>query len=741
MISLTANLVSNDYEKLDSITEKINTAINMNCELNRWIENSGAESIVPSSFISILYDFIEYDNTKNVTIKYNKNLDPDNGYMYFFGVSYYDENKEFIDRGNTQTTTGTLTQQLRENGKYIRPQFQVRPKPEGVETIDDFIKYFDIVVIDSDGNNLLSDNSNPIYQYTSAIDNVARDIIDKKFNIQNLYIDKINLFNISDELFANDLANKFNIGVDKIILTKSDLVFRNRYTSNLVVLVNNSTARISTRIKYNGGYNYIYAMQPWQGEIKDEPNDLVFKIAFIDKNITTELGRFNTWSIYEKYIEAKIPQDTYYIEFAFAIDPNNAAQNAYLQNITEDDIPDDFQIILSKTPIIYNLSNKLKFIEGHNLTNQDTIGTTYNVNYCPNYINVRPGMKLYMTDFKYGIRINFYNNGKFVESRNDGIIPYYTIQDGINQIRVQYWNDKPDILNNSHYIYLYTNTPLDSEETYLSVNPIIEEPEEETDINDPLKHHRFYGKRLSILGDSISTFSNAGTNGPSPEGNPYTYPGNRCRYPQDNLFTNVEDCYWYKLMQHYNMILGINESWAGSRTMCTSSVDNDDQGPNRCISSATRIGHLGENGTPDVILVYAGTNDAGGKVTVGSFDYEDPKNYTDEQISALSNTNSFAEAYRTMLIRLLKNYPNSIVICLLINYTTSYYTSDETDKYNEIIKEACDYFGVQWIDLRAIGINIYNKSNYLPDGVHPNALGTDLIYRGLINQLDYLYAY
>lgn len=38
-------------------------------------------------------------------------------------------------------------------------------------------------------------------------------------------------------------------------------------------------------------------------------------------------------------------------------------------------------------------------------------------------------------------------------------------------------------------------------------------------------------------------------------------------------------------------------------------------------------------------------------------------------------------------------------------WTTSYYTIANMDKYGEVVKDICDYFGVPVIDLRKCGIN------------------------------------
>ena len=248
---------------------------------------------------------------------------------------------------------------------------------------------------------------------------------------------------------------------------------------------------------------------------------------------------------------------------------------------------------------------------------------------------------------------------------------------------------------------------------------------------DVVRKSKYEGMRLSILGDSISTF---GVPNQANATGTWTWPGNRCRYPQNNLFTNVKYQYWYLLLERLGMTLGINESWAGSRVSNTQATDSGDLGPNRCMSSLTRIGHLGENGTPDIILVYGGTNDAGAAVTVGTFNTENPINYTEEQIAALPVA-TFADAYRTMLIRLQYYYRTSRIICCFPTFTTSYYTIAELDKYGEVIREACDFFGVEYLDLRTAGITVYNRASYLPDGIHPNAAGMELIYEHLIRNI------
>lgn len=264
--------------------------------------------------------------------------------------------------------------------------------------------------------------------------------------------------------------------------------------------------------------------------------------------------------------------------------------------------------------------------------------------------------------------------------------------------------------------------------------------------------YKFKGKRISILGDSISTF---GVPNQSNATGTWTYPGNRCRYPQSNLFTDVEYCYWKILIDKMQLEFGINESWAGSRVSNTQTSDSGDLGPNRCISSKTRIKHLEEKGTPDIIIVYGGTNDIAG-ATLGTFDINSPIKFatlsdtppvnpaslTDEQIDDL-DVSTFANAYVAMLIRLQRYYPEAIIICLTPNYCKTYYGTNyiKMKSFVDCMIEICDFFGVEYIDLRKVGIGLMDMSDdtytsNLPDGIHPGIKGHRLIAEYIFNFLN-----
>ena len=250
--------------------------------------------------------------------------------------------------------------------------------------------------------------------------------------------------------------------------------------------------------------------------------------------------------------------------------------------------------------------------------------------------------------------------------------------------------------------------------------------------------NKYKGKKISILGDSISTFGDPDSRNQLGTYCYSYYPTETCRYSASGNVTidgvtyqsiafDVENTWWMRVINTLGASLGINESWRGTRVSGTG---------DSAFNNQTRISHLGGNGTPDLILVFGGTNDAGNDVTLGTFNGGNYSDYdTAQKIAALPVT-TFADAYKAMLIRLMYTYPTSEIVCILPTFTTSYYEISDLDNYVEVIKEACDFFGIKWIDVRVSGITIFNKDSYLVDGIHPNATGmsllADKVYKHLI---------
>ena len=230
---------------------------------------------------------------------------------------------------------------------------------------------------------------------------------------------------------------------------------------------------------------------------------------------------------------------------------------------------------------------------------------------------------------------------------------------------------------------------------------------------------RFQGKIISILGDSISTFA-----GYIPKADGINL-AHRPRYPQDNLLTDVNDTWWMKLINTLEAELGVNDSWAGSTVSNFRDHNEKDFGPDAAMASLTRIKNLGANGTPDLIIFFGGTNDAGKMIEKGSF-Y--PSHVLD--LSALK-WNSFADAYSQTLLRLRHFYPKSQIIVISPSISGGYYDNARLSEFADIALKICLHYNIKCVDLRTSGLTV----DMLPDTLHPNSEGMEHIYRSLLNKL------
>ena len=230
---------------------------------------------------------------------------------------------------------------------------------------------------------------------------------------------------------------------------------------------------------------------------------------------------------------------------------------------------------------------------------------------------------------------------------------------------------------------------------------------------------RFKGKTVSILGDSISTFA-----GYIPEADGVNL-AHRPRYPQDNLLTEVNDTWWMKLINTLGAKLGVNDSWAGSTVSNFRDHNEKDFGPDAAMASVTRIRNLGENGTPDLIVFFGGTNDAGKMIEKGRFD---PSYGLD--LSAVK-WDSFADAYSQTILRLKHFYPNAQIIAISPSISGGYYDNARLSEFADLALDICLHYNIKCADIRLSGLTF----DMLPDKLHPNAEGMECIYKSVLNKL------
>lgn len=174
-------------------------------------------------------------------------------------------------------------------------------------------------------------------------------------------------------------------------------------------------------------------------------------------------------------------------------------------------------------------------------------------------------------------------------------------------------------------------------------------------------------KKVSILGDSYSTFQ-----GIIPANYSSFYPNDR------NDVVEVEQTWWSLYIKAKGYQLEKNNSWGGT-TICGTGYGGMDFSRNNFIA---RVDSLG---SPDIIFVFGGTNDAWANSPVGEYQYAD---WTKE------NCKNFRPALACLLDKLQKRYPEAAIYSLL--------NSELREPINESMREICKHYNVQLIELHNI---------------------------------------
>ena len=217
------------------------------------------------------------------------------------------------------------------------------------------------------------------------------------------------------------------------------------------------------------------------------------------------------------------------------------------------------------------------------------------------------------------------------------------------------------------------------------------------------------GKTVSILGDSISTFYADGS-----EMNSYYGGENQFFYPRySTTIKTVDKTWWYQLIKNNDLKLGVNNSWSGSCAIGTGSSAGASDG---------RINTIDDNGMPDIVIIFLGTNDVCSGYSVSKFE----------------------EAIRTMITKINKLGSTQIFLTTLgyVNYKGSNYTNDNRLAYNNVLRKLASEYGCGIVPLDEYLLDD-TYMFYLEDSLHYNAKGATLlskIYEKSIkefNNIDY----
>ena len=178
---------------------------------------------------------------------------------------------------------------------------------------------------------------------------------------------------------------------------------------------------------------------------------------------------------------------------------------------------------------------------------------------------------------------------------------------------------------------------------------------------------------VSILGDSYSTFEGYLT----PDTMDIWYFENK-QDPRRTDVKSVGETWWMQLIKKKNWKLELNNSWSGS-TICYTGYGDEDY---RLRSFITRVPALG---SPDIILIFGGTNDSWANAPVGEYKYADWRR---------ADLYTFRPAMACMLHKIKERYPTADV----------YFISNDGLKpeITESMAQICKHYGVPMIQLENI---------------------------------------
>lgn len=234
-------------------------------------------------------------------------------------------------------------------------------------------------------------------------------------------------------------------------------------------------------------------------------------------------------------------------------------------------------------------------------------------------------------------------------------------------------------------------------------------------IKDKIGSSNLSGKKLSVMGDSISAFQ-----GYIPSGNAAYYTG------QNSGVSSFEQMWWQRICDQTGMRRLVINAWSGSKVSgIDASISNFV--PMSDVSRAQGL-HT-EDDDPDIIIVFGGTND-----------------FSKENADIVT----FEDAYHLMINRMQARYKSAKIYCLslpiFVRTNTDKTGIEKNDEektvfdYNEVIRMVSNQRSCEYIDLNGCGITRQNMYptyaiDYETIPTHPNNIGHDVYAKRILSQL------
>ena len=223
------------------------------------------------------------------------------------------------------------------------------------------------------------------------------------------------------------------------------------------------------------------------------------------------------------------------------------------------------------------------------------------------------------------------------------------------------------------------------------------------------------GKKVSILGDSISTFTG-------------TMPADyNIYYPESGDIPNAGQTWWGQLLTNTGMVLCRNASSANT-DVAGNSLALDGSAPGCSIRRIVDLKGI-DGSNPDVIVIYMGINDFARSRTLGSF--------TAPGVQTEGEVTVFTDAYELMLQKIKALYPAASIYCCTLlercdmegntGAPSVNLNGNTVADFNTQIKAIAKAYGASVIDFYNCGINYTNLDLFTVDGIHPTWIAAGVL--------------
>ena len=236
-------------------------------------------------------------------------------------------------------------------------------------------------------------------------------------------------------------------------------------------------------------------------------------------------------------------------------------------------------------------------------------------------------------------------------------------------------------------------------------------------------------KTISILGDSISTYSAVSNNATTANS---TIASNAVYYPKYEM-TSTHETWWKQAADTLGMNVLVNNSWSGSRVLDTDpTLGAPAAYVDRCVQLHDDTGaNAGQ--TPDVIAVYIGINDIINNKSLVSGSFNSLSDIYSDATGYITPT-TFAEAYAIMIHKMVTRYSDAEVFVFTLPNNGRISNTALLAECNAQIRNIATVFGCEIVDLAAI--EGYDYNTYTSDNLHPNEIGMDLITDAFVQAYD-----